>query len=360
MKILFGLHGTTHTEIAQAEIDAFKKLGVETETCTYGNWGSASGLINSIKFVFKNAFDIKNTANRQKSDILYLNTALDIKTLVRDSITIFILKKYNRKIKIVLKFHGSQESVIFSKINLLQKYIFRKASLLLVLSDEERQNFLRSGVASDKVQVTANAIQPGVYVPDIEFKKKAGLTEQTNILLFVGRFIEEKGILDLVEACRLLKEEPDDFQLFCLGDGPLFKEVNRLIHIYGLKDNIRLLGHIPENVTRYYYSSCDILILPTYHQEGFPMAVFQAIGAGKPVITTKIRAAADYLTEDENCLWVEKKNPQQLYKQILMLVNDKRLQNKMKQNNLLLAQKFTSEKIVKNLFENFKKITTVI
>lgn len=183
----------------------------------------------------------------------------------------------------------------------------RKASLLLTLSQEERNNFY-IGVPPEKVQVTANVIQKDLYIPDRAFKKGLGLAEETNVLLFVGRFMHEKGILDLVEACRLLKEAHVNFCLFCLGNGPLLEEVNSLISKYGLKDNIKLPGHIPESETRRYYANCNVLILPTYHEEGFPMAVFQAVGAGRPVITTRIRAAADYMTENEHCLWVEKKS----------------------------------------------------
>ncbi|MBK9532195.1 MAG: hypothetical protein IPO42_10410, partial [Chitinophagaceae bacterium] len=91
MKILFGLHGTTHTEIAQSEIDAFRNAGAETEACAYGNWGTANGMLNSLKLVFRMPGSEKKAAI-QKTDIVYLNTAFDFKTLVRDSITIFILK----------------------------------------------------------------------------------------------------------------------------------------------------------------------------------------------------------------------------------------------------------------------------
>jgi len=356
MKILFGLHGTTHTEIAQAEINAFQKAGAQTEACAYGNWGAANGMFNSFKLLLKNAFDLKKKAAIQKSDIVYLNTALDLKTLVRDSITIFILKNYNKNIKIVLKFHGSESKTVFSKNNRLKNYIFKKASLLLVLSNEERNNFLSVGVPADKVQVTANVIDKSLYVPDPGFKNSLGLPGETAILLFVGRFMHEKGILDLAEACRLLKETGKKFKLFCLGDGPLVDEIKKLIDTHGLEDNIKLLGHIPESETRGYYANCDMLILPTYHEEGFPMAVFQAVGAGKPVITTRIRAAADYFTEYENCMWVEKKNPRQLYQQVLALLNDKTLQDKMHVNNLVLAEKFTAEKIVNKLLEYFNKI----
>jgi glycosyltransferase involved in cell wall biosynthesis len=245
---------------------------------------------------------------------------------------------------------------VFSKKNLLKNYVFKNASQLLVLSKEERNNFLSIGLPENKVQVTANVIDKNIYKADPDFKNKAGLAASTNVLLFVGRFMPEKGILDVVEACKLLKYKQADFKLFCLGNGPLFSEAEKMIAAYGLIDNIELKGHIAEAEARYYYSNCDVLILPTYHEEGFPMAVFQAVGAGKPVITTQIRGAADYMTEYENCLWVEAKNPQQLCTQIENLVNDKALQEKMKYNNLLLADKFTAKKIVEKLLDYFKLI----
>lgn len=355
MRILFGLHGTTHTEISQSEIDAFHRAGAETESCAYGNWGTANGMINSLKLVFQNARDLKKKAAAKKTEIVYLNTAFDFKTLIRDSITIFILKQFNRDLKIVLKLHGSESDVVFSK-NLLKNYVLRKASLLLTLSTEERNNFLAVGVAPQKVQVTANVIQKNLYKIDPRFKEQAGLPEDTSVLLFVGRFMHEKGIIDLVEACRLLKGSGTRFCLFCLGNGPLLEEVKSLITKYDLKDNIKLPGHIPESETRRYYANSDILILPTYHQEGFPMAVFQAVGAGRPVITTKIRAAADHMRENENCLWVEKKNPQQIYERTSTLINDKALQEKMRVNNLALAEEFTADRIVGKLLEYFKTI----
>ena len=355
MKILFGLHGTTHTEIAQAEIDAFRRAGAETESCAYGNWGTASGMLNSLKLVFKNAGDLRRKAAAQGTNIVYLNTAFDKKTLVRDSITMFILKRSNPKLKIVLKFHGSESDVVAAK-SMLKNYVLKNADLMLTLSTEERENFLRIGVPAQKVQVTANVIQKELYVQDPGFKKKAGLTDDTPVLLFVGRFMHEKGILDLVEACRLLKQSGTRFCLFWLGNGPLLEDVKAKIGQYGLEDNIKLPGHIPESETRRYYANCDVLVLPTYHQEGFPMAVFQAVGAGRPVITTRIRAAADYFVENEHCLWVEKKNPQQLYAQLLALLTNKPLQETMRVNNFALAEKFTADRIVGKLMEYFKTI----
>lgn len=355
MKILFGLHATTHKEIALAEINAFQQFGIQTATCLYGNWG-AKGVLNGIKIVIKNALDLKRQAAIQKSDIVYLNTAFDFKTLVRDSITIFILRTYNKNLKIVLKLHGSEEKVV-AKRSWTRNYVFKKANLFLVLSSEEKSNLINAGVEKEKVQITANPVDKNLYLTDNSFKQKNGINEHQTVLLFVGRFIKEKGILDLIEAAKLLKDSGfSDFQLLCLGTGPLYAEVAVLIEKYQLSENVLLLGHIPESETSYYYANCDVLILPTYHQEGFPMAVFQAVGAGRSVITTKIRAAADYFKEYENCIWVEKENPKQLFEKIVKLINDKNLREQLGNNNLHLADRFTNEKIVEGILPFLKKL----
>ncbi|MEI9958275.1 MAG: hypothetical protein WDM90_18665 [Ferruginibacter sp.] len=211
MKILFGLHGVTHTEIAQAEIEAFQKSDVQTEACPYGNWGAANGFVNSIKLVFKNAADLKKKAVIQKSDIVYLNTALDTKTLIRDSITTFILKKHNKALKVVLKFHGSQSSTLFSKGNILRNYIFKNASLLLVLSQEEKNNFLSIGVPKEKIQVTANVIDKSLYVQDSAFKNKNGLAADTNLLLFCRKIYEGKRNFGFGRSLPVIKTTTNKF-----------------------------------------------------------------------------------------------------------------------------------------------------
>ena len=349
MRILFGIPRKVHNGIAIAEVEAFKKLGDNVEISDYGNSGEESGLVKSLILVFKNAINLKRKSKNQKSEIVYLNTAFDNKTIFRDSITIFILRTFNKKIKIVFKIHGSIKSVVLSKRNILKWYLFNKVSLFLVLSKEELNTFLETGINQDKVKVTANAIDSTQYIPDSRFRKTYEIESDKIILLFVGRFIEEKGIIDVINACKLLQENSVRFELFCLGDGPLFEKVKSQIEYLKLENNIKLLGHIPEEKTRPFYSNCDILILPTFHAEGFPMAIFQAVASGMSIITTKIRASADYLKEYENCLWVKRNSPTDIYDKILILEKDKELREKIGKNNLCLSDRFTADNIVGNL-----------
>lgn len=354
MKILFGIARKVHHEITYAEVLSFQKAGAEVETSDYGNSGEVKGIIGSFFLILKNALKLNRKALKQKSEILFLNSAFDNKTLVRDSITIFIVKTFNKHIKVVLKLHGTIESVVLSK-NILKKYVFNKVNLFLVLSVEEVDTFLKAGINPGKVKVTANAIDTYLYKPEANFTNKLGINEGTIILLFVGRFIEQKGILDIINACKLLRESCLEFKLFCLGDGILINKVKSLIDKFNLQDFIKLLGHIPESETRYYYSNCDILILPS-HREGFPMAVFQAVAAGKAIITTKVNACADHLTEYENCLWVRKNNPEDICDKVVLLSKNKDLRIKIQNNNLSLANNFTSENIVGTLIKYLQKL----
>ena len=355
MKILFGIPSKVHKEIALAEVLAFKELGACVETSEYGNSGKEKGLFKSFLIVLRNAINLKRKLIKYKSEIIYLNTAFDNKTLVRDSITIYILRFFNKTTKIVLKVHGSVALVVSTK-NILKRYLFNKISLLLLLSTEERSNFINAGMDSSRVLITANVVDKSRYHPDPFFEKKFKITQGTIILLFVGRFIEEKGILDLIKACELLKERSVQFKLFCLGDGPMFSQIKTLINNSSLTNNVELLGHIPEKETQYFYSNCHILILPTFHDEGFPMAIFQAVASGMSVITTRIRGSADYLEEYNNCLWVKKNSPEEIYEKILLLKNDTCLREKIKLNNRRLADKFSAQKIVTDLHASFQKL----
>jgi len=354
MKILFAIPLKVHKEIAEAEVEAFKKLGDDVEVSIYGNSDRVKGLIPRFLLILRNAVNLKIKLIQHKSDIVYLNTAFDRKTLVRDAISIFILKFFNPKVKIVLKTHGTIKQVVYSK-SFVEKYVYNNSSLIFVLSSEEMKTFKTTFAGTTKIRATANAINFTEYIPDANFRSKLKVKDSTVVLLFVGRFLEQKGILDLIQACKIAKEKQLCFKLICLGSGPLFDQATELKNALDLTNEIEFLGHIEETDTRYYYANCDITILPSY-REGFPMAVFQSVAAGKAIITTKINACADYFHEYENCLWTEIKNPTDLASKILTLSNDKELRDRMKVNNLLLAKRFTSVNIAENLKHEFKNL----
>jgi glycosyltransferase involved in cell wall biosynthesis len=176
-------------------------------------------------------------------------------------------------------------------------------------------------------------------------------------LLFIARFIPAKGLLDVIRACGLLRDRGTDCVLFCIGDGPARREAEEEVANLKLGDLVRFTGFIPESQTGPFYANCSIMVLPTYHFEGFPMTVFYAVAAGMPIITTRIRGAADHLKEPENCLWVEPKNPEMLAEKIASLLRDSQRRSKMSEANKELAKQFSAEVVTREYLQAYRCVT---
>jgi glycosyltransferase involved in cell wall biosynthesis len=107
--------------------------------------------------------------------------------------------------------------------------------------------------------------------------------------LFVGRFIERKGLITLLEAFRLAGIG----ELRLVGDGPLSAEVGRV----AVGDSrIRLAGHLAGPALSQAYAEADVLIVPSLY-EPWGLVVHEGLAHGLPVITTDQVGAADDLVD---------------------------------------------------------------
>ena len=162
--------------------------------------------------------------------------------------------------------------------------------------------------------------------------------------------------MDVIRACKLLSDHNQDFMLLCVGDGPARAssetEGNRL----GIGSRVRFFGYVTEEQAAEFYANSTMLVFPTYHYEGFPMVIFNAAAAGLPIITTRIRAAADYLAEPENCLWVEPGNPESLVKKIAALLETKTLGAEMGANNMKLVKRFSAGPVTEDYLAAYNEI----
>src|SRR6476660_8121866 len=93
-------------------VEALRKHGVETatETYVYGDKESSVSVIRRVVRVIKTAFRLRRRLAENEFDIVHLNTAFDKKTVVRDVISIFLMRP--GKARVFLKIHGSAAQLI--------------------------------------------------------------------------------------------------------------------------------------------------------------------------------------------------------------------------------------------------------
>lgn len=146
--------------------------------------------------------------------------------------------------------------------------------------------------------------------------------------LFIGRLIRDKGVLEYLEACKILKEKYPNVR--CLLVGPFDSNPSALkeseLKPYLEKHVIEYFGE--QKDVRTYLAQCNVFVLPSY-REGTPKAVLEAMACGKAVITTDAPGCKETVVDGKNGFLVKVKNVENLVEKMIALYNNIELVNKM-------------------------------
>ena len=106
-------------------------------------------------------------------------------------------------------------------------------------------------------------------------------------LVNIGRLVEQKGQVILVQAAAQLRDRGVDFELVIVGDGPMRGEIQGLIEQHNLRERIRITGFLSNQGVLEELLAARALILPSF-AEGLPVVFFESLALGRPVISTYI------------------------------------------------------------------------
>jgi glycosyltransferase involved in cell wall biosynthesis len=338
-----------------------RAMGVEVEEEIYTHAETERGWTSRVARVGDTAGRFRRQVRTGRFDVVHINTSFDARALVRDAFVVSRLQ--HSRAKIFLKFHGSDARLLGTRHPvwvILRRKLFASVAAMGVLSSEERDNFLRAGVPERKIFRVANIVGESSCESREDFLRCWNLPADRPLLLFIGRFIPAKGLLDVIRACRLLRERGQEFLLLCVGDGPARGEAEAEAGRCGLRERVRFVGYLREDQAAGFYAHSTALVFPTYHYEGFPLAIFHAAAAGLPVLTTRIRAAADYLNEPGNCLWVQANDPGALAGRIGEILASAELRAEMSANNRRLAERFSESRVAQEYLDIFRRLAGIV
>jgi colanic acid/amylovoran biosynthesis glycosyltransferase len=126
------------------------------------------------------------------------------------------------------------------------------------------------------------------------FKPPAARLESKRFqILSVGRLVENKGHVYLIEACSLLHRQGLEFECHIIGEGPLRPDLETLILKRNLKGIVYLRGKQPQSHIFQLLSRADAFVLACTvaangKRDGMPVAIAEAMAMEIPVISTDI------------------------------------------------------------------------
>ena len=169
---------------------------------------------------------------------------------------------------------------------------YHSADRIITLSDAFAKLIVeRYGVSPDVVRVVPGAIDAAAADPGIsrtEARQRLGWPLSRPILISIRRLVKRVGIDVLIEATRQLVIKHPDLLVLIGGTGPLKPELEAAIERYGLAQNVRLLGFIPDDLLSTAYAAADYSIVPTQALEGFGLVTLESMATGTPAIVTPV------------------------------------------------------------------------
>jgi glycosyltransferase involved in cell wall biosynthesis len=149
-----------------------------------------------------------------------------------------------------------------------------------------------------------------------------------DVILYVGRFVEEKGVEYLIKSMALVNREHPKAVLLLIGSGPL--QSNYMSLAAKLLVDLKIIGPIPNSILPAFYNAADIFVLPSLLE---PAAVVlgEAQACGLPVVATNTGGTPERVKDRVTGLLVPPESPKELANAINSLLCNTKLRFKMQQ-----------------------------
>lgn len=181
------------------------------------------------------------------------------------------------------------------------------------------------------------------------------LTERDNLVGYIGRLSQEKGILNFMEAIPKVVETRDEATFLIVGDGQLRPQVEEYAN--KLSNKVRFVGWIPHDKLPGYLNELRLLVVPSYTETG-PYVTFEAMACGTPVLGTPVGLMADMLSDGENGFIMEDNSPECIAANVIRAMNNPNLEQIARNAHTLVEREFTHEAAVeryRRILENLRQ-----
>ncbi len=291
-----------------------------------------------------------------KYDVVHLNPSLGHRALLRD-FTYSIFADF-MGYKTLFFIHGWDEgtyrtikrSSLYSK---LFKYLINRQDSIVVLDGEYKDKLIGLGCHADLIYVSSTMVDTEKYRLEIDSKD-----DETINLVFCSRVEREKGIFLLIDALEHLPEEVyRRVKLTYVGIGSGLDELKKVVSDKNLEDKVELKGFVSEDEKIRTYLKGNIFMFPSFHGEGFPTVILEAMAAGLPVITTDIGGTKRAIEDGVNGFYLDNipPKPEDIAKKIIKVLNSDI--DQISRNNLLKVRElFDSEVVIGKLTDIYEKI----
>jgi glycogen synthase len=152
------------------------------------------------------------------------------------------------------------------------------------------------GVPKDKIVVIPNGTDPDTFNFDFDpypmRSQYAG--EHDQIILYVGRLVNEKGVQILLDAAPKILSACPGARFLVVGTGYYMDHLKNQARSLGIDNYVRFLGYVDDDSLKKFFKISDLVCIPSLY-EPFGIVALEGMAAGKPVVTSDTGGLTDFV-----------------------------------------------------------------
>jgi glycosyltransferase involved in cell wall biosynthesis len=233
-------------------------------------------------------------------------------------------------------------AVVESFIHSVTRIYERNVDRFIVPSIDMAKRLISFGVAADQINVIPHYI---------DLKKWQPAQEVGEGILFAGRLWPDRGLDHVLAVAKAFPET----QVYVAGDGYERASFEAKIAMQGLT-NVHMLGRLEGVQLQHLFQSVRLIYFPTMTLDTFGLTVLEAMASGKPVVTTKLGAMTELITNGENGFLYDPKHIEDAIESIRKLLSDEALARNFGKAARKKAEEFSLERHYRSLVELYRDV----
>ena len=311
------------------------------------NFYKDKGIFFELLILIKSIIKILYLLIFRNVGILHIHTSAHF-SFYRKSIFVIIGKIFRKKL--ILHIHASDFNSFFLSTNFIIDFVIKLCDYTIVLCADWEVK-LKIKYPNSKIYKIENPFQTRMSIGSTSLKN-----DQFNVL-FVGFLIESKGVKDIIELAKLIKNHAiSDIVIKIAGKGDLEDFIKEKIIDYSLEDVLKMIGWISGNNKDLAFGTANAFFLPSY-KEGMPVSILEAMSYGLPIISTQIAGIPDIVESGVNGYLFSPGDVNGFFNAILKLKQNRNLCETFFTNNINRVKSNSKEEIYKQVDNLYKELT---
>jgi L-malate glycosyltransferase len=179
---------------------------------------------------------------------------------------------------------------------------------------------------TNRYEMIYNSVDLSRVLPSREradsFRKRYGIPAERTVVLQVSWIIPEKGILDLLEAARLVIEQDKNVQFVFVGEGAYRPQYTSDAEKMGIGDHVTWTGLVLDPFGEGVYDAADVVCQVSCWEEVFGWVIAEAMAYGNPILGTRVGGIPELIDDGESGYLVERGDSVAMAERILRLVKN--------------------------------------